>query len=318
MGRHRSLRAKLRIAPSLVLLAGLLAAPAQNVVLAQPPGAFGVQCGFSHASKDDPIVHPGDAGAAHKHAFYGNTTTDAYSTRKTLMAGETLCTDAKDFAATWAPVVLIKKHGEWRQLRGYRERTYYFPAIRDAIAPITNLPANMKLIGGNPNATSRKQNPAVRWWCGDGSPERAFPYDCRPYVDAKQDGVRAIIDFPFCWDGVNKDSPDHVSHVIYSDPSDTTPHVNPAQCPSSHPKYVPAISVRIHLPIKDPCAGAKPCGPNDGGKNVRLKLSSGPYWTMHADFWNAWVQTRLNRLTDKCLRAHIDCGIIGVPGTADG
>jgi len=261
---------------------------------------------------DDPIVYPGDPGASHRHAFYGNKSTDATSTRRSLLHAGTTCTDSKDKAATWAPTVLIKKHGSWHPLRSYRERTYYFRAIRKQVAPVTSIPANLRIIAGDPDAATRGGNPQLRWYCGEGSPERQFPYDCRPYTGAGEDGVRALIDLPFCWDGVHVDSPDHRSHLIYSDPADTTPHANPARCPASHPKYIPAISIRIHLPIQDPCAGARPCGPNDGGKNVRLKLSSGPYWTMHVDFWNTWVQSRLERLTDKCVRASRDCHIIGI------
>jgi hypothetical protein len=180
------------------------------------------------------------------------------------------------------------------------------------VAPLTNLPANIRIIGGNAGAASAEQNPAVRWFCGEGSPERPFPYDCRPYTDPRQDGIRAIVDLPFCWDGVRTDSPDHRSHVIYPDPRDTTPHTNPARCPASHPKYIPSVSIRAHFALKDPCAGAIPCGPWDGGGNVRFKLSSGPHHTMHADFWNTWKQRRLNRLTTECLRARKDCGILGV------
>jgi Domain of unknown function (DUF1996) len=307
-------RARILAFASLVFAAFL--PPVPPPAEAHPPGGFGVQCGFSHASKDDPIMHAGHAGGSpHRHAFYGNRTTDAYSTRETLLDGKTTCSDAKDLAATWAPTAFIKKHGEWQPIVGYRERTYYFPSIRDTIAPLTDLPANIKMIGGNPHATSRADNPAVRWFCGEGSPEKPYPYDCRPYTLPNEDGIRAIIDMPFCWDGDRLDSPDHVSHVIYSDPNDTTPHEHPDLCPSSHPKYLPAVSIRIHFSIKDPCTGLTPCGPSSGGKNVRFKLSSGPYWTMHADFWNTWIQSRLHTLTDDCLRAHKDCGILGAPDT---
>ena len=113
---------------------------------------------------------------------------------------------------------------------------------------------------------------------------------------------------PYCWDGVNTDSPDHMSHVVYADRKTGI-------CPDDHPKYLPQITVRIHFLLKDPCAGATPCGPNSGGGHVKLKLSSGPYWTMHADFWNTWRQPRLNHLTTVCLRHHKDCGILGVETT---
>lgn len=279
---------------------------------AHSSGAFAVQCGFSHKSMDDPIVYPGQPGMGHLHAFYGNTSTDAYSTRHSLLAARTTCTDKKDKAAVWAPTAFIKKGGTWRALKPYRERTYYFRAIRKEVAPVTSIPANLKIIAGNKDANSPAGNPPLRWYCGEGTPERPFPYDCRPYNDPGEDGVRAILDLPFCWDGVHVDSPDHRSHLIYSDPTDTTPQLNPAVCPASHPRYIPAISIRVHLPIQDPCAGVKPCGPWNGGKHVRLKLSSGPYWTMHVDFWNTWVQSRLETLTDKCIRENRDCHIIGI------
>ena len=47
-------------------------------------GNFVVDCGFTHRSSDDPIVSPGIPGAAHDHSFFGNETTDAFSTAATL------------------------------------------------------------------------------------------------------------------------------------------------------------------------------------------------------------------------------------------
>jgi hypothetical protein len=285
---------------------------ATTPAIAHSPGSFAVQCGFTHRSMDDPIVYPDRPGAAHMHAFYGNKSTDAFSTRRSMMRAGTTCTDRKDKAAVWAPTAFIKKRGSWHPLKPYRERTYYFRAIRKRAARVTSLPSNIKMIAGNQHAANRRQNPDLRWYCGEGSPERPFPYDCRPYTHRGEDGIRAILDFPFCWDAKHLDSPDHTSHVIYSNPNDTTPHVEPKPCPASHPRYIPAISVRIHFQIMDPCAGVTPCGPRNGGRNVRIKLSSGPYWTMHADFWNTWVQSRLERLTDNCIRSSKDCHIIGV------
>jgi Domain of unknown function (DUF1996) len=299
-----------RWASMLVLVLTVLVAPLPG---SPPPaeahalGSFAVQCGWTHTSMDDPIVYPGQPGMSHKHAFYGNKSTNAFSTRKTMMAAGTTCTDKKDLAAAWAPTASIKKGGEWRYVKPYRERTYYFPAIRDSIAPVTNIPKNLKIIGGNPHAMTRKENPHVFWYCGEGSPERPYPYDCRPYTLPKEDGFRAVINMPYCWDGVHTDSPDHMSHVVYAN--------GKGICPDDHPKYIPQITVRIHFLQKDPCAGAKPCGPSSGGGHVRLRLSSGEYWTMHADFWNTWRQRRLNELTTKCLRHHKNCGIIGVETT---
>ena len=64
---------------------------------------FVVECGWSHTAADDPIVHPGHAGAAHVHDFFGNTTTAAHSTHASLLAGDTTCGQKLDTAAYWAP-----------------------------------------------------------------------------------------------------------------------------------------------------------------------------------------------------------------------
>jgi hypothetical protein len=279
---------------------------------AHPPGAFAVQCGFSHALRDDPIVYPDQPGASHhKHAIYGNKRTDAHSTRAILLRAGTTCTDRKDRAAMWIPTAQIRKGGAWRNATPYRERTYYFPSIRKNLGTTHTLPKDLKFIGGDPSASSWRDNPAVSWFCGENSPLRPWPYDCGPYVAPREDGVRAIVAMPYCWDG-RLDSPTHTAHVIYPDPGDRTPHTKPARCPASHPTHIQAVSIRVHFELKDPCAGAKPCGPDAGGRKVKLRFSSGPYYTLHADFWNTWVQTRLNQLHRRCILASRDCGIIGV------
>jgi hypothetical protein len=296
----------------LVVLTVVVAAIVPTVAAAHPAGSFAVQCGFSHALRDDPIVYPGEpGGAAHRHAFYGNTSTDAHSTRASLLDARTTCTDRKDLAAMWVPTAELRKGGEWRNVTPYRERTYYFPSIRPSAGETLTLPKDLRYIGGNHHAMSWEENPPVSWFCGEGSPVRPWPYDCGPYQTPKEDGVRAIVAMPYCWDG-RLDSPDHMSHVIYPKPNDRTPHKGPAPCPESHPLNIPSVSIRIHFSFKDPCAGATPCGPDSGGRNVRLRFSSGPYYTLHADFWNVWIQKRLNELHRKCILAQRECGIIGV------
>src|SRR4051794_15498776 len=71
----------------------------------RPVPLFIVHCAFSHRAMDDPIVHPGMPGAAHSHDFFGNTTTNAYSTLQSLRAGSTTCDIPGDTAAYWMPTV---------------------------------------------------------------------------------------------------------------------------------------------------------------------------------------------------------------------
>jgi len=284
----------------------------EALVSATPAGSFAVQCGFSHALRDDPIVYPDRPGGAdHRHAFYGNRRADARSTRAELLGGRTTCTDARDLAAMWVPTAQIRRRGDWRNATAHRERTYYFSSIRPSRGTTTTLPRDLKYIGGNAHAASWRQNPPVSWFCGGASPLRPWPYDCGPYQTPGQDGVRAIVAMPYCWDG-RLDSWNHRSHVIYPDPGDRSPHARPAPCPNSHPTNIPSVSIRVHFSFKDPCVGARPCGPKSRGRNVKLRLSSGPYYTLHADFWNVWIQRRLNELHRRCILARRNCGIIGV------
>ena len=45
--------------------------------------------------------------------------------------------------------------------------------------------------------------------------------------------------------------------------------------------------------------------------NTGLALASGGVYSGHADFFNAWNQAALTRLTHACLNAAIHCGARG-------
>jgi hypothetical protein len=60
---------------------------------------FVVECGFSHAAADDPIVAPGHAGHSHRHVFFGNTSTSADSTVEDLSRAARPATSS----STWRP-----------------------------------------------------------------------------------------------------------------------------------------------------------------------------------------------------------------------
>lgn len=58
----------------------------------------------------------------------------------------------------------------------------------------------------------------------------------KDYIDANcPDGIRFELMFPSCWDGVNTDSDDHMSHVAYPD------LVMNGDCPSDFPVRLPGL-----------------------------------------------------------------------------
>ena len=52
---------------------------------------FNVTCPISHFGDDDPILAFARPGSSHRHAFYGNSTTDAFTTTKSLLRSKSTC-----------------------------------------------------------------------------------------------------------------------------------------------------------------------------------------------------------------------------------
>src|SRR5580765_3229821 len=96
--------------PRVVLAAAVAAAllglhPATATALTG--GTVKSMCTYSHTLLDDPIVKPGLPGASHSHDFFGNESTDAFSTITTLDAATTTCSFPEDKSGYWVPSVLV-------------------------------------------------------------------------------------------------------------------------------------------------------------------------------------------------------------------
>ena len=99
-------------------------------------------------------------------------------------------------------------------------------------------PENFRMIAGTkgntatefPNAFAECVNPSP---CQreDCSSENDF------FPSTACDELEVSMFFPGCWDGVNVDSPDHMSHVAYSTDGDVG-----GDCPASHPVKIPVLS----------------------------------------------------------------------------
>ncbi len=241
---------------------------------------------------DDPIVFPNQPGASHSHDFFGNTTTSATSTQESMLQGSTTCSVIKDTAGYWSPSGYVNG----RIITPLRGRAYY---VGDRNTSVETIPGGLQMIAGNKGATSASENLHVSWFCGAETPISSHPYNCRPYagLNSSVDGVIGRVDFPVCWDGTGLGQTD----VAYADKG---------VCPADYSHLIPHLNFRVHFGIWDPCLGAKPCSStNAPEKNIKLTLASGPYYTLHADFWNTWNQPHLDDLVVKCLNAHILCGV---------
>jgi hypothetical protein len=242
-------------------------------------GFFNIRCKLSHRASDDPIVFPGQSGAAHSHDFFANKSTNADSTFTSMTRAKTTCALSADTSGYWAPT-LLDDNGDPVPVR--KVLIYYRSASG---MQVQAFPRNLKIIAGgdtmDPPAPSRSQM-SLSWACGDTEPYTPSPPDC---TDTGLD-VSAHIHFPDCWDGEHKDSDDHRSHMTFGTP----------ECPSG---YVAVPRLRLHIAY-------------DVTNAEGYTLSSDmpdmlPGQSLHADFWNTWDRPVLRFLVQHCVNAGISC-----------
>jgi hypothetical protein len=227
---------------------------------------FTTSCKVAGYRSDDPIVYPNQPGASHQHVFFGSKVMSATTTRAQALAGGTTCGISGDTAGYWVPS--LKVGGV---VSPNRTSTFYYWAQGDR-SKVRAFPANLKMISGNPDATSPQSRSVFEYNCrvrgSEGTVHKTLV--ANEPICASSDRLSAWMRFPDCWDGVHLDSADHRSHMAWSDGS--------YQCPASHPVKVPRIRITLMWETS-------------GGTNVTL--SSGSRYGMHGDFWNTWNQSAL-------------------------
>ncbi|CAL9394831.1 hypothetical protein SUDANB95_01326 [Actinosynnema sp. ALI-1.44] len=246
---------------------------------------FLADCPFSHRLPDDPIVVPKLPGASHMHSFFGNRTTNAHSDVNSLLAGTSNCNPGVDLSSYWVPTL----YADNQPVEPTGTTFYYLgEGVRDdVIARIQPFPLGLRIVAGNAKATAPDSSTIARWSCLHAG-----------HVGASKDFVNcptgtmleSYLDFPQCWNGRDLDSPDHKSHMAYP--------VN-ADCPATHPVPVPKLRQVLRYPVS--------------GDPARFRLSSGPGFTMHGDFFNAWPEAELARRVRDCINPIIKCGADGRP-----
>ncbi|MEO6125805.1 MAG: DUF1996 domain-containing protein [Ilumatobacteraceae bacterium] len=238
---------------------------------------FIVQCPFSHALRDDPIVFPDLPGNSHLHLFFGNESADAFSTTESLLAGHTLCDQRLDTASYWVPALMDGQ----TMVTPVKSVAYYRPGTGVDPTSIQPYPLGLEMIAGSAGAEEPQSTAVVAWTCGTGIARDLFPPTCpssRP--------LRFLVTFPDCWDGINLDSTDHKSHMAYS---------SGGSCPSSHPVPVPQLQFSVVYEFS--------------GDPSRLTLASGAIITGHADFFNAWNEDKLTSEIAQCIHRGVICGV---------
>lgn len=275
-------------------------------------GAFRFICGAGHLAFDDPIVYPGQPGKAHLHQFYGNMTTNAYSTNASLRAkGDSTCNStgtmdgsgsSANRSAYWMPAML---DGKGNAIKPNYVVIYYkrLPSSDSRCHPEVNpsawgrcvpIPNGLRFIFGYDMVTGKPPTGGMYYNCKDGTagvyksiPEAAP--NCPP--GAK---LLAIIHAPECWDGKNLDSPNHRDHVSYRDST--------GKCPATHPFLMPKFTMTADYSVEK------------GDDLKQWMLSSDlmhpelPHgMTYHADYLEGWDPFVKAMWTDGCINKKLNC-----------
>lgn len=262
--------------------------PAQNL--------FTVDCKTSHFANDDPIVYPKQPGASHNHEFFGANDVNANSTIESIVTAKNTCTVGADRSAYWTPSAFQ----DGNKIKADSNKFYYKAGGLDpATTKFQQMPFGLRMIAGNANAKSPKETIAqAGYWyktpkyktmpkvthpkltnTSRGSSTTIFP------VNTETERLQVLIFFPQCWDGKNLWLP-NTTHMTYA---------SNGKCPDTHP--VPLMQVQYNL------------GYNEAKGGSEFKLSSGEWYTFHADFVNGWHPTTLQKLTEACTFAGRYCGL---------
>jgi hypothetical protein len=263
------------------------AASGQETTPTEP--SFVVLCDFFRWDDVDPIYpslteQPTDQ--LYQREFFGSTHPNTTASYAQLLRRGTNCDDSKDTARYWIPRVFwTDSSGTTTALTASITRFYYRLGDKSTNVTVKPHPAQLKI------DTERGTN--VEWRCMN-----TGAWSTTPPAQCSNGKLVVRIKFPDCLavDATGRpllDSPDHRSHMAYAQ---VPPNGGQATCPPSHPYPVPRLQTNVEFPITPGLSGTPTLSTHSAG-------TPGAYNTMHAGFFNAWNQARLENLVNRCINA---------------
>ncbi|MFD7627334.1 DUF1996 domain-containing protein [Streptomyces sp. NPDC059851] len=189
-------------------------------------GTVAVDCGRNeerHFNEDNLVVSPGlHSGAHHTHAYVGNLSTDARSTDASLAAAATSCPGGDRSTYYWPvlrrtdragrlPYERAAGHGNTGEILSEASVSVEFHG--NPASKVVPMPRFLHAVTGDAVARTAGSDADVRarWGCS-GLPDRSTTHYPRC---PEGDRVTRTLAFPSCWNGLEGDSPNHRSHLVF-------------------------------------------------------------------------------------------------------
>ena len=285
--RHRGRRRTRMALPALAVI--LSSAVAATVLI--PTAASGlakIQCKQTTGTAAvDPIVyHNLKVGSGHVHQFFGNNAflslANPNAANYTDLVGKgTNCEDPADTAGYWTPTLHNMKTGAAVPVAAFT--AYYRSWNSRTTGEGVPYPADARLIATR-----------MDWTCGQRErvkPSPSIP-DCSMADGKSGSRLTAHIDFPSCWNGV---LPRHWSTQVgnTNDNALFAYRLDSENCPPGFP--VKTVELRMTIQFQYTGRGTDLMLSSDHMANTTDGRS------LHADFWNTWVQTGFQTMVRNCI-----------------
>lgn len=227
------------------------------------PPMLRFECSQLVIDRIDPLVNPGVIPSPHLHQIVGGNSFNATLSHDLVAQSTcTSCVFSEDFSNYWTAVLYFRaRNGTYRRvpqgvsegLRGHGGITVYYIPPYDGVTEVTAFRPGFRMLVGDATlrqpAEKSKRDPKVCHRCMPKTGDWSNLNCDKPDTDELpgkfcEGGIRSVITFPTCWDGVNLDSADHKSHVAYPVEGNIMTDGG-GRCPDSHPVKIPQVMYEV-------------------------------------------------------------------------
>ncbi|KAF2851065.1 hypothetical protein T440DRAFT_449771 [Plenodomus tracheiphilus IPT5] len=295
--------------------------PLISLALAAPiRGLIRFGCSQLVVDRLDPLVEPGNAPSAHLHQIIGGNSFVPDMKPSThdpaKLSTCTTCQPADDFSNYWTASLYFRaRNGTYKRVpqkanSGFEGQNggmtvYYMQnqlADYQQQAKVKAFQPGFRMLIGAPTASTKEEAnryPQLTYTClqtmGTRFPEtKSFPTKPCP------SGIMVNLRFPTCWDGLNLDSPDHMSHMTY--PASGT-FESQGPCPSSHPVRVPQVMYEVIYETAS--FNDRSLWPEDGSQPFVYSFNDTSGFGNHGDYIFGWKDDALQNIMDE--ECYVNC-----------